>query len=400
MSNKIIFHRAFLLILFSGYCTLISGQTVFNCPEVSKDSLFITSSGLKYFFRKQGVGKHPKPGDRVLIDYIGKLSDNTIFSSSKETGPLFFYLGYGQLIKGFEESLMLLSEGACARFVVPYKLAYGKKDYNQIPARSDLTFDIELLGIIEEPMINLLKLNLQEAISHPSGIKYQLINPGNEHKALDGSCVEIHYTCFDQDGKIFDSSVKREKTATFIVGDGSVIPSWDIMVRLIGVGGKLTMYVPWKLGYGKKGLSPIIPPKKNLYFNIELVSVKGEIHIIPYSVIGIDSLILEDGLKCIWIEKGNGQKIDTSNVVKVHYNGYYNDGTLFDSSVKKDKPIVIPINSNMIMKGWEQALVHCSVGDKIKLFVPWRLGYGKKGNKPQIPPKTDLIFDIEILAAF
>lgn len=399
MSNNK-FNKAFLLVLFFGYFTFISGQTIFNCPDVPKDSLSFTPTGLKYFFRKSGEGKCPKPGDRVLIDYVGRLSDNTIFSSSEETGPLFFYLGYGQLIKGFEEAIMLLSKGACARFIVPHNLAYGKKYYNQIPAHSELTFDIELLAIVEEPLINLLKLNLQEANIHPSGIKYQLIDNGNDHKPLDGSYVEIHYTCFDQNGNIFDSSVKRGKTASFNVGDGTVIPAWDLMVRTIGEGGKLTMHVPWKLGYGKKGLSPIIPPKKNLFFNIELVLVRDEIQVIPYSFKGIDSLILGNGLKCIWIEKGNGSGIDSSSVVKVHYNGYFSNGTLFDSSVKKNKPIAIPMNSNMIIQGWEITLMQCSVGDKIKLFVPWRLAYGKKGNKPQIPPKTDLIFDIEILEVF
>ncbi|ELH4834801.1 FKBP-type peptidyl-prolyl cis-trans isomerase [Vibrio harveyi] len=103
----------------------------------------------------------------------------------------------------------------------------------------------------------------------------------------------------------------------------------------------------------------------------------------------------ESGLQYLVLEKGAGDVHPTAtSKVKVHYHGTLIDGTVFDSSVERGEPITFGLNQ--VIKGWQEGLQYMVVGEKIRLFVPSTLGYGKNGTGP-IPPASVLIFDVELL---
>lgn len=103
----------------------------------------------------------------------------------------------------------------------------------------------------------------------------------------------------------------------------------------------------------------------------------------------------ESGLQYLVLEEGTGDVHPTANSkVKVHYHGTLIDGTVFDSSVNRGEPITFGLNQ--VIKGWQEGLQYMVVGEKIRLFVPSTLGYGKSGTGP-IPPASVLIFDVELL---
>ncbi|MGR4991384.1 FKBP-type peptidyl-prolyl cis-trans isomerase [Vibrio rotiferianus] len=103
----------------------------------------------------------------------------------------------------------------------------------------------------------------------------------------------------------------------------------------------------------------------------------------------------ESGLQYLVLEAGTGDIHPTANSkVKVHYHGTLIDGTVFDSSVNRGEPISFGLNQ--VIKGWQEGLQYMVVGEKIRLFVPSTLGYGKSGSGP-IPPASVLIFDVELL---
>jgi FKBP-type peptidyl-prolyl cis-trans isomerase FkpA/FKBP-type peptidyl-prolyl cis-trans isomerase FklB len=106
-----------------------------------------------------------------------------------------------------------------------------------------------------------------------SGLYYYETQAGTGKQATKGSIVKVHYTGKFMDGKVFDSSVERGEPIEFTLGVGQVIKGWDEGIALMKVGGKATLIIPSKLGYGAKGVGPI-PGNTPLIFDVELVEVK------------------------------------------------------------------------------------------------------------------------------
>ncbi len=103
----------------------------------------------------------------------------------------------------------------------------------------------------------------------------------------------------------------------------------------------------------------------------------------------------ESGLQYLVLEKGEGTVHPTkANKVKVHYHGTLIDGTVFDSSVERGEPITFGLGQ--VIAGWQEGLTYMTVGDKVRLFIPSNMAYGKNGTGP-IPPAATLIFDVELL---
>ncbi|KAI5679918.1 hypothetical protein M9H77_01145 [Catharanthus roseus] len=84
--------------------------------------------------------------------------------------------------------------------------------------------------------------------------------------------------------------------------------------------------------------------------------------------------------------------------IKVHYRGTLTDGTVFDSSFERGDPIEFELGSGQVIKGWDQGLLGMCVGEKRKLKIPAKLGYGDQGSPPTIPGGATLIFDTELVS--
>nr|ACJ84119.1 unknown [Medicago truncatula] len=83
--------------------------------------------------------------------------------------------------------------------------------------------------------------------------------------------------------------------------------------------------------------------------------------------------------------------------VKVHYRGKLTDGTVFDSSFERNNPIDFELGGGQVIKGWDQGLLGMCLGEKRKLKIPAKLGYGEQGSPPTIPGGATLIFDTELV---
>lgn len=79
-----------------------------------------------------------------------------------------------------------------------------------------------------------------------------------------------------------------------------------------------------------------------------------------------------------------------------HYDGYLEDGTLFDSSHNHGRPFQFVIGSGRVIKGWDQGLMGMKEGGQRKLFVPAHLAYGERQIGQFIKPNSNLIFHIEL----
>jgi FKBP-type peptidyl-prolyl cis-trans isomerase FklB len=109
-------------------------------------------------------------------------------------------------------------------------------------------------------------------ITLSSGLQYEKLKEGKGEKPKKSDTVVTNYRGTTIDGKEFDSSYKRGKSATFTVG--GVIVGWQEALQLMKPGAKWKLYIPPKLGYGERGAGQMIGPNETLIFEIELLEIK------------------------------------------------------------------------------------------------------------------------------
>ena len=104
------------------------------------------------------------------------------------------------------------------------------------------------------------------------------------------------------------------------------------------------------------------------------------------------------GLRYQILQKGDGQKAQKNKTVSVHYKGQLSDGTVFDSSYKRNQPIEFSLGMGHVIRGWDEGVALLKVGDKARFVIPSHLAYGSRGVGGVIPPNANLIFDVELIS--
>lgn len=101
------------------------------------------------------------------------------------------------------------------------------------------------------------------------------------------------------------------------------------------------------------------------------------------------------GLKYRILRQGTGANPKATSSVRVHYHGWLDNGTVFDSSYRRNEDISFGLNQ--VIKGWTEGMQLVGTGGMIQLQIPSDLGYGNRGAPPDIPPKATLHFLVELL---
>lgn len=375
-----------------------------NAQEKAKSKIITnpqtmkTASGLEYTIKEKGNGKKPAIGDKVVVHYTGKLTNDTVFDSSVQRGtPFTFKLGAGQVIKGWDEAFQLLQVGDKATIKFGHELGYGERGAGAIPPKATLIFDVELLDVIESP--RQWDANGKDTVSLPSGLKYILLKEDKKgEKVTESTKVTIHYSGYFKDGKPFDSSVERGQPFSIKMGKGMVIKGFEEGLLQLHKGEKAKLLIPYHLAYGDAGSPPVIQPKSDLIFDIEVLDVAPSVAPPKFDITGKEMKTTASGLKYYEISKSTGtQKAAAGNSVKVHYSGYLADGSMFDSSVERGSPIEFKLGTGQVIAGWDEGISLMNVGDKFRLLIPYHLAYGEIGRPPTIPAKAELTFDVELV---
>ena len=105
------------------------------------------------------------------------------------------------------------------------------------------------------------------------------------------------------------------------------------------------------------------------------------------------------GLLYKFEKENNSQKPSNGNKVKVHYKGMLLDGTVFDSSFKRNQPIEFTLGIGQVIKGWDEGISLLGIGDKASFIIPSDLAYGASGAGGVIPPNATLFFEVELISA-
>ncbi|HEY2249461.1 MAG TPA: FKBP-type peptidyl-prolyl cis-trans isomerase, partial [Planctomycetaceae bacterium] len=103
----------------------------------------------------------------------------------------------------------------------------------------------------------------------------------------------------------------------------------------------------------------------------------------------------KSGLKYRILRKGDGKPPKATDKVEVNYEGWLDNGKVFDSSYKRKESISFGLNQ--VIKGWTEGMQLVAPGGMIELEIPSELGYGDRGAGADIPPKATLHFLVELI---
>lgn len=100
------------------------------------------------------------------------------------------------------------------------------------------------------------------------------------------------------------------------------------------------------------------------------------------------------GLEYIEVKLGNGPAATAGERVKVHYTGWLENGSKFDSSLDRGQPFEFTLGAGQVIRGWDEGVAGMKPGGIRKLIIPSHLGYGDRGAGGVIPPGATLIFEV------
>jgi peptidylprolyl isomerase len=358
----------------------------------------VTESGLQYLEKVAGDGASPQEGDIVTMHFTGTLADGTLFGDSYSSDqPVVVVYGRGQLLPGWEEGVGMMKAGGEAQMVIPPELGFADQPAGAIPPNSQLIFDIELLSVESPP--DPAAVDEDDLETTDSGLMFYDIVEGDGDTPEDGGTVTTDFTIWvrEEDGDRFVVSSADNEPISFTIGRlDAVFPGWDEGVSSMKKGGKRYLVIPSDLALGPQGGGDI-PPDSTLVMEVELLEVVAPPEPIEMEEVDPDDYIeTESGLMYYDVVEGDGASPEEGQTVIVHYTGWLEDGTQFDSSVDRGEPFPFPIGTGSVIVGWDEGVATMKIGGKRQLRIPSDLAYGDGGSGP-IPPGATLIFDVELL---
>jgi len=230
-----------------------------------------TASGLASKVLAKGTGtERPDANSQVTAHYSGWTKEGKLFDSSVQRGqPLTFALG--QVIKGWNEGLQLMVKGEKRRLWIPADLAYGENPGGGRPGGM-LVFDVELVDFKNAPATPAdVAAPPADAEKTASGISSKVLKKGTgTTHPKETDTVKVHYSGWQTNGKMFDSSVQRGEPTEFPLNQ--VIPGWTEGVQLMVVGESRRFWIPGKLAYGEQDKGDG-SPSGTLVFDVELLDI-------------------------------------------------------------------------------------------------------------------------------
>lgn len=225
-----------------------------------------------------------------------------------------------------------------------------------------------------------------------SGLAWTILEPATgDEKPGERDKVQVHYTGWTSDGKMFDSSEVRGEPATF--GVHQVIKGWTEGLQLMKKGEKRRFWIPADLAYGANPRPGA--PAGQLTFDVKLLDIVAAPKA-PQDVAtpSAGSKKTASGLAYKVLTEGAGESPTEKSRVTVHYTGWTKDGKMFDSSLERGQPATFPLSG--VIKGWTEGVQLMKKGAKYRFWIPGNLAYGDEPKRPGAP-SGQLTFDIELI---
>ena len=307
---------------------------------------------------KKGDGREAKAGDYMLAHLVislpstGKKLVDTYANGDEQV----LQIGGPSGFAGLDQTIVKMRQGDHWKVTVPHQLAWGEFGYPPIvPARAEALIDIEVTGFIE--------------------ILSEQVATGSGPPPRPGEYIALHYTGALRGGKRFLDTRKDGMPRVYSMGSGQVLSGWETTLRTMKVGDRVKLEIPWQFAYGVAGTRDV-PARTNVEFDLERVALPE--------------------IRTEVLKAGRGAPCVAGRPVTVHYTGTLPDGKQFDTTREKNVPFTFVLGARQVIPGWELVIAKMRVGDRWKVTVPCALALGVDG-KDAIPPKADLVFDIEVI---
>jgi FKBP-type peptidyl-prolyl cis-trans isomerase len=249
----------------------------------------------------------------------------------------------------------------------------------------------------------------------PNGIEYKIVTTSDDARMVAaGDNLHIHMkgVLEKNDSALFDS-YKNNKPYYIPAGE----PTLKDVFAVLKKGDSAIFKVMADTLYGNfgEGLPPGVSKGDMITFYISLIDiynsqemqkkiddqnneflVKDSIALGSYlnGLTGVQTT--NSGLKYQVISAGEGKAAKKGDKVTVKYRGSLLDGTIFDETKPGTPEFTFTVGAGQVIQGWDEGFQLMKEGDKLKLIIPWTLGYGPRGSGP-IPPYSTLLFDVELV---
>lgn len=214
------------------------------------------------------------------------------------------------------------------------------------------------------------------AFDTPGGVRVLVLEEGQGEPLARGEAMDAQLVGYVRNGVI----VERDTRLGFLPEPGRGLPGLVEGLRGMRVLERRRVLIPSALAYGAQGRGAI-PPHADLIYDARRVH-----------------LVTED------LQVGTGEPVTRGMELTVHYRGTREDGSEFDSSYRRGEPFTFRLPADPrapagVIEGWVRGVRGMRVGGVRRLWIPYHLAYGERGQAPKIAPYTNLVFVIEILDA-
>lgn len=266
-----------------------------NRYSITEDSLIIIDIN-------NGKGKFAKAGNIMKVYFTFQTLEGDTLLSFTSGKPYELVFGDMALGQGFYEGLGLVAKGGNGEFVIPSSLAFGSEGfYDAILPYTPFKLDLEVIDIMtsdeyeaeqkviaenakadatkrlqgeSQKIAKYIKDNNVTVQPQSSGLYYIETQTGSGDSVKYGDLVYVHYTIYNIDGKLIESSYDYNMPLPFVYGDNQMIAGIEEAVGYMKVGGKSRIVVPSRLGFGDIEIDDNLPANTALVIDLEFVDLQ------------------------------------------------------------------------------------------------------------------------------
>ena len=303
--------RYCLVLLFGCFlCDLCAqDEATILAQYAQQEAMTENPAGYYLKMNQIGNGKIPQKGEYVVVNYVGKRIDGSIFDRSEPNEPFVFQVGYRQVIEGWDKGMLLFKVGGKGKLALPSRLAYGTLGVGaSVPPNAPIILEIELVKVMNNDEYDAYMAEIEakekiafetkskrqveldqkliqsymsvkkiRATSTTSGVHYSIHKKGKGKNIQAGNKVTLSFQGYLLNESLFDQSSAAGKKFEFAVGKNKAIAGLEEGIQYFSAKSEGVIIVPSHLAYGPRSIvekTINIPANSVLVFKVKVEKVE------------------------------------------------------------------------------------------------------------------------------